>query len=146
MTGESEAKYNEIIRKAEDWKNRPSPLQINGEYLPVPFYKGYETVKQEQVNADRSVTGHMFKYRLVEPFKVTIKVKWVALSDAQKNHILSATSANSFTISYVDMETSTVQTADVYRGNDLYISGYGTYDVSTHRFQYYDIEMSLIEL
>ena len=114
--------------------------------FPDPAYKGYKTVKQELVNADRTVSGRLIKNRLMEPFKVTITVKWTALSDADKTAILEHTVANSFQVTYLDMETSTKELATVYRGNDLTIEGYGPYDDTTGKFKYYDISMSLIEL
>ncbi len=123
-----------------------SVLTINGTALPDPAYKGYKTIKQELVYADRMVTGRLVKRRLQEPFKVTISVKWVALTDEQKTAILQLTQPNSFQVSYLDMETSTRQIATVYRGNDLEIEGYGKFNDSTGKFQYYDMTMSLIEL
>lgn len=123
-----------------------SVLRINSTDLPDPAHKGYKTVKQELVNADRTVSGRLVKIRMQEPFKVTITVKWTGLSDADKTSILSLTSPNSFQVQYLDMESSSMQLATVYRGNDLTIEGYGRYDDATKKFQYYDISMSLIEL
>ena len=123
-----------------------SVLRINSTDLPDPAYKGYKTVKQELVNADRTVSGRLVKIRMQEPFKVTITVKWVNLTDAEKTTVLSLTSANSFQVQYLDMESSTTQLATVYRGNDLTIEGYGKFDSNTNKFEHYDISMSLIEL
>jgi len=140
-------------------------LRINGYAMPNPAYRGYTTRKEELVKAKRNVSGvvgeaidtlvygkeagELIKHHIA--WKWTIDVQWKGLTYAEKNLIMNATgdegSVGYFNVDFVDLDTDTWRTGfKMYRGTGQTVSGYGKYNPSTRRFQYYDVSMSLIQL
>lgn len=136
-------------------------IWANGQALPDPAYRGYTTRREELVKAKRNVgnpveqavtgwiydagDGTLIKQRIA--LKYTIDVQWRGLSASQKTLIMNATSANDFLVDFVDLDTDTKITGRrMYRGTGQTITGWGKYDPSTRKFQYYDVSISLIEL
>lgn len=119
-------------------------VQSGGTYieLPDPAYQGYTTVANELTKADRNTLGNLIKERIA--IKRSITVEWHGLTKAQKDAIMSGTSANTFSVRYVDMDDDTVKYSTFYRGDDAEITGYGKYSGSS--FQYYDVKISLVEV
>lgn len=136
-------------------------LWIEGQAMPIPAYRGYTTRLEEIVVAKRNVgnpletgatglitgvpEGALIKKRIA--VKYVIEVQWRGISASDKTAIMRATSGNSFRVTFLDMDTDTIVTdRSMYRGTGQTITGYGTYDPRTKRFQRYDVTMSLIEL
>lgn len=135
-------------------------LWVNGTPLPVPAYKGYTTRREELVKAERNVggvigmaiegaiydaeAGELIKHHIA--WKYTIEAKWVGLTYAEKNTIMSATAGEWFNVDFVDLDTDTlIQGVKMYRGSGQQVTGWGHYDPATMRFKYYDITMSLVQ-
>lgn len=109
--------------------------------LPTPAYKGYKTLRNELSKADRNTLGDLIKERIT--LKTSIEIEWHGLTPSQKNTVLSATSANLFKLTYLNLEDDMYYSAMFYRGSDLEITGYGRFDGTS--FARYDITMSLVE-
>lgn len=110
--------------------------------LPDPAYKGYKTVRNELTKADRNTLGNLIKERIA--IKTTIEVEWKGISKAEKDRIMSSTSANVFQARYIDMDGDEVRLGTFYRGSDAEMTGYGRFNGSS--FQYYDLKISLVEV
>lgn len=119
-----------------------SVLAASGTELPDPAYQGYTTVANELTKADRNTLGNLIKERIA--IKTTITVEWHGLTASEKSTVMSATSGNTFSVRYVDMDDDGVKYSTFYRGSDVEITGYGRFTGGT--FQYYDVKMSLIEV
>ena len=119
-----------------------SVLTASGTVLPDPAYQGYSTVSQELSNADRNTLGDLIKERIA--IKVTITAEWKGLTKADKDKVVSSTSANTFSLRYFDLDDDSTSSGTFYRGSDYEIVGYGKFDGS--KFQYYDVKMSFIEV
>lgn len=135
-------------------------LWIDGAAMPDPAYKGYTTRREELVKAERNVggvigmaiegaiydaeAGELIKHHIA--WKYTIEVKWTALTAAQKNLVMSATSGEWFNVDFLDLDTDTkLEGYKMYRGSGQQITGWGKYDPLTRQFQYYDVQMTLIQ-
>ncbi len=110
--------------------------------LPDPAYKGYTTVANELTKADRNTLGNLIKERIA--IKVTITVEWHGLTKAEKDSVMSGTSANTFSARYFDMDSDEVKYSTFYRGSDVTITGYGKFDGT--KFSSYDVALTLIEV
>lgn len=110
--------------------------------LPDPAYKGYKTVQNEWTKADRNTLGNLIKERIT--IKATIVVEWKGISKAEKDRVMSSTSANTFQARYLDMDGDEVRLGTFYRGDDAEIIGYGRFNGSY--FQLYDVKISLVEV
>lgn len=125
-------------------------VESGGSYIPLPepSYKGYSNVQNELSRSDRNVSGFMIKERVV--MKHSFTLEWKGLTADQKNELLALTEPNSFGIKFFDVMTDQIKyisasAGGVYRGNDLKLTPYGTFDTKTNTFPYYDVFMSLIE-
>lgn len=110
--------------------------------LADPAYMGYKTVQNEMTKSDRNTLGNLIKERIA--IKATIDIEWHGLNKADKDRIMSGTSANTFKVRYYDVDDDTVKYGTFYRGSDVEVSAYGKFDGS--KFQYYDVTISLIEV
>lgn len=123
-------------------------VQSGGSYiaLPDPQYKEYSCVWEELTKADRNTTGFLIKLRIATKF--TIEAKWVGLTAEEKNSLIELTNPNSFGLRFFDTMTDTYKYVSgseggFYRGSGYKINGWGRFDGT--KFQYYDVEMSLIQ-
>lgn len=114
-----------------------------GQYieLPDPAYMAYTSVPEEINKADRNTLGNAIKERIT--IKATIEAEWKGMSAAQKNDIVRSTSANTFSMRYLDIFDDTVKYSTFYRGSSPSITGYGRFNGTT--FQYYDVQMKFVE-
>ncbi len=119
-----------------------SVLTAGSTVLPDPAYQGYTTKTEELTKADRNTLGNLIKERITQ--KVTITAEWKGLTKAQKDAIISSTGANTFSLTYYDLETDGTATGTFYRGSEMEIVAYGRFNGSC--FQYYDIKASFIEV
>ena len=110
--------------------------------LPDPTYMSYGSTPEELVKADRNTLGNAIKERIT--IKQTIKAEWKGLTAEQKNAITTSTSANSFSMRYLDVFDDTVKYGNFYRGSSPEVKGYGRFSGTT--FQYYDVSMEFVEL
>lgn len=119
-------------------------IQSGGSYVELadPAYMGYKSVANELTKSDRNTLGNLIKERIT--IKATIEVEWHGLSKAEKDAIMSGTSANTFSVRYFDVDDDTVKYGTFYRGTDAEVTGYGRFDGSS--FQYYDVVISLVEV
>ena len=128
--------------------------------MPDPAYKGYTTKREELVKAERNVgsvvgmaiegaiysaqAGDLIKHHI--NWKYSVDVKWIGLTPAQKNTIMSATNGEWCYVDFIDMETDDKKTnVTMYKGTGQTITGWGKYNASTGQFERYDITMSLVE-
>jgi len=146
-------------------------LYIDDIPLPTPAYGGYTTKKEELVKAERNVgtslsvtsaiafignygKGYLIKRHIA--WKYTVTVEWKGLTAEEKSLIMRLTGQISdedddtivdsgIKVTFLDLDTDTFLTKQMYRGNDQTISGYGRFG-SDNKFEYYDVKMSLIEL
>ncbi len=119
-----------------------SVLTAGSTVLPDPAYQEYTTVANELTKADRNTLGNLIKERIT--IKATITVAWKGLTKVEKDSIVSSTSANTFSLSYLDLEDDSMSSGTFYRGSDMEIKGYGRFDGS--KFQYYDVSCQFIEV
>lgn len=119
-------------------------VQSGGSYVELadPAYQGYTTVANELTKSDRNTLGNLIKERIT--IKATLEIEWHGLTKAQKNAIMSGTSANTFSVRYYDVDDDTVKYGTFYRGSDVEVVAYGKFDGA--KFQYYDVSLSLIEV
>lgn len=119
-------------------------VQSGGAYVELadPAYMGYKSVANELTKSDRNTLGNLIKERIT--IKATVEVEWHGLSKAEKDAIMSGTSANTFSVRYFDVDDDTVKYGTFYRGTDAEVTGYGKFDGSS--FQYYDVVISLVEV
>lgn len=109
--------------------------------LPTPAYSGYTTVQNEITKSSRNTLGNLYKFRI--NVKGTLEVEWHGITPAEKNTIMSATSANEFNIRYFDTFDSTVKYGKFYRGNDPVVTPIGKWNGS--EFRAYSVKISLVE-
>ena len=119
-----------------------SVLTAGSIVLPDPAYQGYTTSTEELTKADRNTLGNLIKERITE--KVTISAEWKGLSKAEKDIIVSSTGANTFSLTYFNLDDDSTATGTFYRGSGMEIKGYGKFDGTC--FQYYDVTASFIEV
>lgn len=110
--------------------------------LPDPAYTAYGSTPEELTKADRNTLGNLIKERIA--IKMTIKAEWHGLTAEQKNAITTSTSANTFSMRYLDVFDDTVKYGTFYRGSSPEIKGYGRFTGTT--FQYYDVVMEFVEV
>lgn len=109
--------------------------------LPAPALDGYECTANEISKASRNTLGNLYKYRIA--VKRSITVSWKALTPAQKDTVLTLTSANSFQVRYFDFEEADYKYGKFYRGSDLKVRPHAPF--KNDEFRLYDITMSLSE-
>lgn len=114
-----------------------------GSYIefPDPAYMAYTSVPEELSKADRNALGNLIKERIT--VKTNIKAEWHGLTAKEKNAVVSATSANTFSMRYLDIFDDTVKYGTFYRGSSPEIKGYGRFEGTT--FQYYDVVLEFVE-
>lgn len=119
-------------------------VQSGGSYVELadPAYQGYTSVANELTKSDRNTLGNLIKERIT--IKATLEIEWHGLTKAQKDAIMSGTSANTFSVRYFDMDDDTVKYGTFYRGSDVEVTAYGKFNGSS--FQYYDVSISLVEV
>lgn len=119
-------------------------VQSGGSYVELadPAYQGYTSVANELTKSDRNTLGNLIKERIT--IKATLEIEWHGLNKAQKDAIMSSTSANTFSVRYFDVDDDAVKYGKFYRGTDAEVTPYGKFDGS--KFQYYDVKMSLVEV
>lgn len=119
-------------------------MTADGIELPPPDYKGYSAVQQELNQADRNTLGTLIKKRIA--LKYTITASWTAIGADDKNLIVEATSKNTFPMTFLSTETDSIESGTFYRGSDWTVTGYGRFDQSTLKHQYYDVSVTLTEV
>lgn len=119
-------------------------VQSGGSYVELadPAYQGYTSVANELTKSDRNTLGNLIKERIT--IKATLEIEWHGLTKAQKDAIMSGTSANTFSVRYFDVDDDTVKYGKFYRGSDVEVMAYGKFNGSS--FQYYDVKISLVEV
>jgi len=105
----------------------------------------YSTVSQEinSEGTERNVQGTLIKERVTTKMQIT--VAWQLVTKAEKDDIVSSTSANEFQVSYYDCQTDTRKVGYFYRGNDFACSPLVNY-TEANGFRYYSVSMTLIEV
>lgn len=119
-----------------------SVLTAGSTVLPDPAYQGYTTKTEELTKADRNTLGNLIKERITE--KVTITCEWKGLTKAEKDKVISSTSANTFSLTYFNLGDDSTATGTFYRGSETEIVAYGRFDGS--KFQYYDVKTTFVEV
>ncbi len=119
-------------------------VQSGGSYVELadPAYQGYTSIANELTKSDRNTLGNLIKERIT--IKATLEIEWHGLNKAQKDAIMSGTSANTFSVRYYDVDDDTVKYGTFYRGSDVEVVAYGKFNGSS--FQYYDVSISLVEV
>lgn len=117
-------------------------LTASGNPLTMP--SGYSAISMEinTEGTERNVKGDLIKERVTTKMQIT--VSWQLVTKAEKDTIVSSTSANTFPVTYYDTQDDTYKTGTFYRGNDFTCEP--ILNFKNGAFRYYSVTMSLIEV
>lgn len=117
---------------------------VAGSYvdLPTPCRRGYTVVSKDlDSGSERNVEGLLVRDRLTVKRQIT--VSWTCLTNADKNRLVSLTSAEKIGLRYHDVQDDTVRYGQFYRGSDYTIEPMSQFDGTA--FVFFDVSMTLTE-
>ncbi len=117
---------------------------VAGSYvdLPTPCRRGYTVVSKDlDAGSERNIEGLLVRDRLTVKRQIT--VSWTCLSNADKNRLVSLTSAEKIGLRYHDVQDDTVRYGQFYRGSDYSIEPMSQFDGTA--FTFFDVSMTFTE-